>query len=131
MATTVEAMPDANLPKQSEFARKEALYLQTLELLGKGTAYESALVLCKELQEQYETQIFAYQRLSEILAHQVRCAFCSLTSRADDLAAIERAVQEDSIGNKALCSMLSCRLLWSRVPGCLAKQAIRIQSKRS
>ena len=64
-------MPDANLPKQSEFSRKETLYLQTLELLGKGAAYESALVLCKELQEQYETQIFAYQRLSEILAHQV------------------------------------------------------------
>lgn len=78
----LDALSEVDLPRQSEFARKEALYLQILELLGKGKAWESAIELCKELQVQYEvsrstschscpqTRLFSYQRLSEVLAHQ-------------------------------------------------------------
>ena len=84
----LDAITEFHLPRQSEFARKElsttkehvgyvltadqcrALYLQILELLGKGKAWEAAIALCKELQIQYEEHIFSYQRLAEVLAHQ-------------------------------------------------------------
>ena len=69
-AAFLEPMPEFDLPRQSEFARKETLYLQILELLNKGRAWETAIALCKELQLQYELHTFSYQRLSELLAHQ-------------------------------------------------------------
>ena len=66
----LDAIPESNLPRESEFARKEVLYSQIIELLTQGRAWETALALCKELQGQYETQLYAYQRLSENLARQ-------------------------------------------------------------
>ena len=50
------AMDDLDLPHQSEFGRKEILYLRMLELLSKGKAYESAISISKggrELQSIY------------------------------------------------------------------------------
>lgn len=41
------AMEDLELPQQSEFGRKEILYLRMLELLSKGKAYESAIAISK------------------------------------------------------------------------------------
>lgn len=64
------AMDDLDLPQQSEFGRKEILYLRMLELLSKGKAYESAIAISKELQKEYEHSVYAYQRLSELLVHQ-------------------------------------------------------------
>jgi len=69
-AAFLEPMPEFDLPRQSEFARKEALYLSILDLLSKGRAWETAIGLCKELQQQYELHTFSYQRLSELLTHQ-------------------------------------------------------------
>jgi hypothetical protein len=39
-------------------------------LLTQGRAWEVALGLCKELQSQYETKLYAYQKLSDNLARQ-------------------------------------------------------------
>ncbi|EFP83337.2 hypothetical protein PGT21_031228 [Puccinia graminis f. sp. tritici] len=66
----VDAMPGLSLPKQTVFARKEALYFRILDFLSKGKAWESGIQICKELQEQYEHVSFDYERLSEVLAHQ-------------------------------------------------------------
>jgi hypothetical protein len=65
---------------RSEFERKERLYVEILQLLDRGQAWESALVLTKELQAEYESHVFAYTRLSEILAHQVGVPLLRLRS---------------------------------------------------
>ena len=41
------AMPELDLPQQSEFGRKELLYLRILELLSKGKAFETAIAVSK------------------------------------------------------------------------------------
>ena len=66
----VEALPDLDLPRQTEFVRKEMLYMRILEHLSAGKAWETALTICKELQHEYETRTFDYARLSELLALQ-------------------------------------------------------------
>ncbi|GAA5856905.1 hypothetical protein JCM8547_008456 [Rhodosporidiobolus lusitaniae] len=63
----VDALPDLDLPRQTEFARKETLYMRILEHLGKGKAWETAIDLTKELQHEYENKSFNYSRLSELL----------------------------------------------------------------
>lgn len=84
----LDPIPDLDLPRQTEFARKEyadsthpyspllipclfpsfrTLYMRMLSHLGKGKAWESAIDVCKELQHQYETISFNYSRLSELL----------------------------------------------------------------
>ncbi|GAA6011108.1 hypothetical protein JCM11491_006730, partial [Sporobolomyces phaffii] len=70
LAKSVEAEPDLDLPRQTEFARKETLYMRILEHLGRGKAWESAIALSKELQHEYETRAFNYARLSELLGLQ-------------------------------------------------------------
>ncbi|SCV71622.1 BQ2448_3210 [Microbotryum intermedium] len=65
--TYVDALPDLGFTRQTAFARKESLYMRILEHMSKGKAWETALALCKELQQQYETQNFNYARLSELL----------------------------------------------------------------
>jgi dedicator of cytokinesis protein 3 len=90
LSTFVEAIPDLDLPRQTEFARKEcallslnpritsltltlvyrSLYLRILAHLGKGKAWEVALGICKELQHEYETRSFSYGRLAELLVLQ-------------------------------------------------------------
>jgi len=49
----VEPMEDLGLPQQSQFHRKETLYLLILDYLGKGKAWESAIEICKELAYQH------------------------------------------------------------------------------
>ncbi|GAA5913444.1 hypothetical protein JCM6882_001962 [Rhodosporidiobolus microsporus] len=63
----VEALPDLDLPRQTEFARKETLYLRILEHLSRGKAWETALDIAKELAHEYETKSFNYPRLAELL----------------------------------------------------------------
>ncbi|GAA5832812.1 hypothetical protein JCM11251_005773 [Rhodosporidiobolus azoricus] len=63
----VDALPDLDLPRQTEFARKETLYLRILEHLGRGKAWETALDIAKELAHEYETRSFNYPRLAELL----------------------------------------------------------------
>ncbi|GAA5945387.1 hypothetical protein JCM10213_005960, partial [Rhodosporidiobolus nylandii] len=62
----VDPLPDLDLPRQTEFARKETLYMRILEHLSKGKSWETALELCKELQHEYEHHSFNYTRLAEL-----------------------------------------------------------------
>ncbi|GJN92547.1 hypothetical protein Rhopal_005577-T1 [Rhodotorula paludigena] len=62
----VDALPELDLPRQTEFARKETLYMRILEYLSKGKAYETALDLCKELEAEFEA-VYNYPRLAELL----------------------------------------------------------------
>jgi hypothetical protein len=66
----VDALPEFDLPRQSEFDRKEALHLQILDLLDRGKAWEIAIGISKELQDQYEHSAFDYKRNAELLSHQ-------------------------------------------------------------
>ncbi|BGP50279.1 Deoxycytidine kinase 1 [Rhodotorula kratochvilovae] len=66
LATFVDPLPDLDLPRQTEFARKETLYMRILEHLGKGQAYETAIDLVKELEVEYE-RTYNYPRLAELL----------------------------------------------------------------
>ncbi|KAI0082009.1 cytoplasmic protein [Panus rudis PR-1116 ss-1] len=63
-------MEDLGLPQQSQFHRKETLYLLILDYLGKGKAWESAIEICRELAYQHAEVTFNYARLAEILRHQ-------------------------------------------------------------
>ncbi|KAG9123502.1 hypothetical protein FRC07_014863 [Ceratobasidium sp. 392] len=66
----VEALPELNLPRQSQFARKEVLYLLIVEYLSKGKAWETAVEICRELATQHAEVSFDYRRLAEIMVHQ-------------------------------------------------------------
>uniref|UniRef100_A0A8B9EF44 Dedicator of cytokinesis protein 2 n=1 Tax=Anser cygnoides TaxID=8845 RepID=A0A8B9EF44_ANSCY len=46
---------------------KEALYNQIINYFDQGKMWEEAIHICKELAEQYESEIFDYEMLSEIL----------------------------------------------------------------
>lgn len=48
------AMPELELPQQSEFGRKELLYLRILELLSKGKAFETAIAVSKGAHEKFD-----------------------------------------------------------------------------
>ncbi|GAA5973495.1 hypothetical protein JCM11641_006492 [Rhodosporidiobolus odoratus] len=65
LAQFVEPLPDLDLPRQTEFARKETLYMRILEHLSRGKSWEAALDLCKELQQEYE-HVFNYSRLADL-----------------------------------------------------------------
>ncbi|GAA5899842.1 hypothetical protein JCM8208_004581 [Rhodotorula glutinis] len=66
LSSFVDPLPHLDLPRQTEFARKETLYLRILEHLGKGQAYETAIDLVRELELEYE-RTFNYPRLAELL----------------------------------------------------------------
>ncbi|KAK4698793.1 hypothetical protein P7C70_g7476, partial [Phenoliferia sp. Uapishka_3] len=53
--------------KADFFFLMRTLYMRILAHLSKGKAWETALAICKELQHEYETTSFNYQRLSELL----------------------------------------------------------------
>uniref|UniRef100_A0A8C3U446 Dedicator of cytokinesis 2 n=1 Tax=Catharus ustulatus TaxID=91951 RepID=A0A8C3U446_CATUS len=46
---------------------KEALYNQIIEYFDQGKMWEEAIHICKELAEQYESHMFDYEMLSDIL----------------------------------------------------------------
>ncbi|KAL4253449.1 DOCK family protein [Abortiporus biennis] len=68
--TFAPPMEDLGLPQQSQFHRKETLYLLILDYLGKGKAWETAIEICKELAYQHMEVTFNYARLAEILRHE-------------------------------------------------------------
>ncbi|KAI5478526.1 hypothetical protein MNV49_005055 [Pseudohyphozyma bogoriensis] len=70
LTTFLDPIPDLDLPRQTEFARKETLYMRMLGHLSKGKAWETALEICKELQFEYESTSFNYARLAELLVLQ-------------------------------------------------------------
>ncbi|CDS02661.1 hypothetical protein LRAMOSA00066 [Lichtheimia ramosa] len=82
----LEAIPDLNLPAQSAFARKERLYKEMLAYMEKGSAWELCIRLCKELAAEYESTLFDYTKLSEILQRQAQFA--------EDIAKKERYFAE-------------------------------------
>ncbi|XP_055847546.1 dedicator of cytokinesis protein 3 isoform X2 [Episyrphus balteatus] len=52
---------------QLEWQRKEKLYHEILKYFDKGKCWEKGIPLCKELAHLYETRLFDYNKLSEIL----------------------------------------------------------------
>uniref|UniRef100_A0A8B9EFC4 Dedicator of cytokinesis protein 2 n=1 Tax=Anser cygnoides TaxID=8845 RepID=A0A8B9EFC4_ANSCY len=51
---------------------KEALYNQIINYFDQGKMWEEAIHICKELAEQYESEIFDYEMLSEILQREAK-----------------------------------------------------------
>lgn len=70
MDTFAEPVADLDLPRQSDFARKETLYMLILDYLGRGQAWEISIDICRELAQQYEYRSVNYPRLAEVLQHQ-------------------------------------------------------------
>ncbi|KAE8266357.1 hypothetical protein A4X09_0g5990 [Tilletia walkeri] len=70
MDTFAEPVSDLDLPRQSDFARKETLYMLILDYLGRGQAWEISIDICRELAQQYEYRSVNYPRLAEVLQHQ-------------------------------------------------------------
>lgn len=63
-------MVDPHFPGLSEYQVKEKLYHLIVELFDKGKCWEKGIPLLKELATLYETQLFNYKALSEILKYQ-------------------------------------------------------------
>ena len=61
---------DLQFPTQQEWRRKEQLYSQIIDLLDKSKMWEYAIPLCKELCDLYESRIYDYSKLSNILQRQ-------------------------------------------------------------
>ncbi|NXI23379.1 DOCK2 protein, partial [Sterrhoptilus dennistouni] len=51
---------------------KEALYNQIIEYFDQGKMWEEAIHICKELAEQYESHLFDYEMLSDILQREAK-----------------------------------------------------------
>ncbi|KAM9236926.1 dedicator of cytokinesis protein 2-like [Leptosomus discolor] len=51
---------------------KEALYNQIIDYFDQGKMWEEAIHICKELAEQYESEIFDYEMLSDILQREAK-----------------------------------------------------------
>ncbi|PWN21805.1 hypothetical protein BCV69DRAFT_268306, partial [Microstroma glucosiphilum] len=68
--TFMDPLPELSLPRQTNFARKEKLYMLILDYLSMGEAWEIAVDICREFAQQYEYVAVDYVRLSEILAYQ-------------------------------------------------------------
>ncbi|KAI9249334.1 hypothetical protein EDC94DRAFT_652456 [Helicostylum pulchrum] len=64
------AISDLGLPAQSSFHRKEGIYTKMITYLDQGSAWELCIKLCKELSYQYESTLYDYSKLSEILHRQ-------------------------------------------------------------
>ncbi|XP_053886534.1 dedicator of cytokinesis protein 2-like isoform X2 [Malaclemys terrapin pileata] len=51
---------------------KEALYNQIIHYFDQGKMWEEAIHICKELAEQYESEVFEYEMLSDILQREAK-----------------------------------------------------------
>ncbi|XP_055653409.1 dedicator of cytokinesis protein 2-like isoform X2 [Falco peregrinus] len=51
---------------------KEALYNQIIDYFDQGKMWEEAIHICKELAEQYESEVFNYEMLSDILQREAK-----------------------------------------------------------
>ncbi|KAJ3014802.1 hypothetical protein HKX48_004930 [Thoreauomyces humboldtii] len=68
---------------QTEFERKETIYLRCIELLESGQAWERAVELCRELGSEYEKHAYSYSKLSDIMHRQADMyASIATTSRS-------------------------------------------------
>ncbi|KAK3315502.1 hypothetical protein B0H66DRAFT_346112 [Apodospora peruviana] len=61
---TTPALHDPEFPAQSHFERKERIYFDMIKHFEDGLAWSSALAAYKELQNQYETNIFDFSKLA-------------------------------------------------------------------
>ena len=58
------ALADPEFPAQSHFERKERLYFSMIKHFEDGEAWASAIAAYKELQHQYETNVFDFAKLA-------------------------------------------------------------------
>jgi dedicator of cytokinesis protein 3 len=58
------ASSDPDFPAQSQFERKERIYFDMIKYFEDGEAWSSALAAYKELQAQYEENIFDFSKLA-------------------------------------------------------------------
>ncbi|XP_008557599.1 dedicator of cytokinesis protein 3 isoform X2 [Microplitis demolitor] len=59
-------------PQQAEWQRKELLYYQIIHYFDRGKCWEKGIPLCKELAGLYETRLYDYAKLSQILKMQAK-----------------------------------------------------------
>ncbi|KAG2199372.1 hypothetical protein INT47_001554 [Mucor saturninus] len=64
------AIPELGLKLQSSFHRKEGLYMKMITYLDQGCAWELCIQLCKTLAYEYETTLYDFVKLSDILLRQ-------------------------------------------------------------
>ncbi|KAH7192058.1 uncharacterized protein B0J16DRAFT_262224 [Fusarium flagelliforme] len=58
------ALPDPDFPAQTQFERKERLYFDMIKYFEEGESWSHALATYKELQAQYESNIFDFSKLA-------------------------------------------------------------------
>ncbi|KAI0181685.1 hypothetical protein GGR52DRAFT_578001 [Hypoxylon sp. FL1284] len=58
------ALQDPDLPEQTQFERKERIYFDMIKHFEDGEAWSSALAAYKELQVQYESNVFDFAKLA-------------------------------------------------------------------
>ncbi|KAK8094076.1 hypothetical protein PG997_000761 [Apiospora hydei] len=58
------ALQDPELPAQTQFERKERIYFDMIKHFEDGDAWSSALAAYKELQDQYENNIYDFAKLA-------------------------------------------------------------------
>lgn len=63
-AKTTPALIDPPFPAQTHFERKERIYFEMIKHFEDGAAWSSALEAYKELQQQYETNVFDFSKLA-------------------------------------------------------------------
>lgn len=68
------AITELGLPIQSSFHRKEGLYMKMITYLDQGSAWELCVQLCKTLAYEYETTLYDFVKLSDILQRQATLA---------------------------------------------------------
>ncbi|KAI1863319.1 uncharacterized protein JN550_009639 [Neoarthrinium moseri] len=61
---TAPALLDPGFPAQSHFERKERIYFDMIKHFEDGEAWSSALAAYKELQHQYENNVFEFAKLA-------------------------------------------------------------------
>ena len=59
-------------PEQPEWQRKERLYHKIINYFDRGKCWEKGIPLCKELALLYETKLYDYMKLSQILKMQAK-----------------------------------------------------------
>lgn len=63
-AAMLPALHDPAFPAQSHFERKERIYFDVIKYFEEGEAWSSALSVYKELQAQYEENVFDFSKLA-------------------------------------------------------------------
>uniref|UniRef100_A0A8C3KDP7 Dedicator of cytokinesis 2 n=1 Tax=Calidris pygmaea TaxID=425635 RepID=A0A8C3KDP7_9CHAR len=66
----MQGLHSPNLHTQRQL--KEALYNQIIDYFDQGKMWEEAIHICKELAEQYESEVFDYEMLSDILQREAK-----------------------------------------------------------